>query len=286
MQSLSTKQLIERLTEIKRLPHMPDALIKLNQMLSGDQDPHVDQVAKVIMQDPRLTSGLLKTVNSAKYQMGKSIDTIPEAVARMGVNDLRVIVLAIHYQQAFSETPSLNQSAFLQHSLLSAHIAADLAGRLQVGVGANEAFMLGLMHEIGLYLLLQCEGLDFEQVLEKCDRKVSVLVNTENQMLGFSHVNLGARLLKEWRFPRTVFMGVLGHHAPHLMEETYQGAAYIGFLAEAGAFYLLGTNGLVDAEPQKLTSATLRALDRFKVSDEQFVEWLQHAHQKSQQFSV
>src|SRR5690554_4485531 len=108
---------------------MPEALIKLNRLLSGDQEPHVDQVAKIILQDPRLTSGLLKTVNSAKYQMGKSIDSIPEAVARMGVNDLRVIVLAIHYQQAFVNTPSLDQSAFLQYSLLSAHIAADLAQR-------------------------------------------------------------------------------------------------------------------------------------------------------------
>lgn len=273
MHSHSTKQLIQHLSEIKRLPHLPEALLQLNRLLSSDQNPHVDQVSKIILQDPLLTSGLLKSVNSAKYHVGKPIETIAEAVTRMGVNDLRVIALALHYQQGFVSPPkTLNQQAFLDYSLLAAKIAAEVAGSIKGAVSVNEAFMLGLMHEIGVYLLLQCETLDYQRVVHLCEHRVSALVNSENQLLGFSHANLGARLVKEWGFPAQVVMGVLGHHAPHLIAVEFQQAASIGLLAESGALFLTGFNGLFEAEKSKLNSATRRVLARVGLAEAVFIE--------------
>lgn len=281
MSQITTKQLVSALAEVKRLPHMPEALLKLNKLLSDRADVHVDTVAQVIMQDVRLTTGLLKAVNSSKYQMGKEITTLPEAIARLGVNDLRVLALAINYNDAFQPDPALDRDAFMQHGLIAAHIGSGLAKQVSVKMNPYYGFMIGLMHEIGQYLLLQSDLVDYKSVIEASHHKVSALVTLENKMLGFSHANIGARLLKTWGFPKEVYMGVLGHHSPHLLETEFQRPAYVGYLAEVGALYVQGNNGLVRSDSEKLSATTLRVLQRFNLTQDEFLALIEKAQEQA-----
>lgn len=280
MSQITTKQLVDALAEVKRLPHMPEALLRLNTLLSDPAGVHVDRVAEVIMQDLRLTTGLLKAVNASKYQMGREVTTLPEAIARLGVNDLRVLALAINYSEAFKPDPMLDRDVFLQHGLLAAHIGSGLAKHSGLKMNPYYGFMIGLMHEIGQYMLLQSELVDYKSVLEASNHKVSALVTLENKMLGFSHANIGARLLKTWGFPKDVYMGVLGHHSPHLLEAEFQRPAYVGFLAEVGALSVKGQNGLVRSDNDKLSATTLRVLVRFNLSQEAFLAIIEKAQEQ------
>jgi HD-like signal output (HDOD) protein len=277
VQKYSTRQLIEHLTEIKRLPHMPQALLKLNRLLAMPDEVHVQRVAELIMQDQRLTAGLLKVVNSARYLVGKPTSHIGEAIARLGVNDLRVMALAINYGEAFSAHPRLQQVAYQKYCLFAAHLARVLAAQSCLKFNPYDAFMIGLMHEIGVYLLLQADSLDYEQVLDTCQGRVSGLVVSENKLLGFSHANLGARLLKNWEFSDEVVMGVLGHHAPHMLDKSHQRAAYLGYLAEAGAWYALGSNGVVEAEVGVMSSALQLVLKRIGLDEALYLESIEQA---------
>lgn len=281
MGQITAKQLVDDLAEVKRLPHLPQALLKLNQLLSSPTGAHVDRVADVIMQDPRLVTGLLKAVNSSKYQMGKEINTLPEAIARLGVNDLRVMALAISYNEAFRSSPALDLGLYLQHGLLAAHIGSGLAKQSAMKMNPYYGFMIGLMHEIGIYMLLQSEQVDYATVLDASHFKASGLVTIENQMLGFSHANIGARLLKKWGFPKDVYMGVLGHHSPHLLEVEHQVSAYIGFLAEAGALHLQKTNGVVRADAAHLSASVLRVLNRYNLPEETYQKIIQTAQEQA-----
>ncbi|MBE0493929.1 MAG: HDOD domain-containing protein [Thiomicrospira sp.] len=281
MSQVTTKQLVDALAEVKRLPHMPEALLKLNKLLSDPAGVHVDRVAEVIMQDLRLTTGLLKAVNSSKYQMGKEITTLPEAIARLGVNDLRVLALAINYSEAFKPDLMLDRDVFLQHGLLAAHIGSGLAKQVSLKVNPYYGFMIGLMHEIGQYMLLQSELIDYKSVVEASHHKVSALVTLENKMLGFSHANIGARLLKTWGFPKDVYMGVLGHHSPHLLDAEFQRPAYVGFLAEVGALSVQGQNGLVRSDSEKFSATTLRVLQRFNLTQDVFLAIIEKAQEQA-----
>ena len=281
MDKISTKKIIDDLSEIKRLPRMPEALFKLNRMLSCPEEIHVDKVAEVVMQDPRLTIGILKLINSARYSTGKTVTSISEAIARLGINDLRVVVLAIGFQEAFQQTPYLDREKFIQYGLLAANVAAELSRLAQMKMSSEAAFMIGLMQDSGIYLLLQYEGLNYAEVVEGQQSRLAGLVNMENKKLGFSHANLGARLLKTWLFPDEVVMGVLGHHAPYLLDASHQLPAYVGFLAEAGAQYVLGSNGVFESEEGHFSSHVPRVLDRFGLSQSDFVKLIESAQEKA-----
>lgn len=286
MERVSSKMIVEKLAEIKRLPHMPEVLLELNRLLGTPDGVHVNSVAKLIMRDARLTAGLLKVVNSAKYQMGKPIDDLVEAISRLGVNDLRVMALAINYGEAFSVTPLLERDRFLNHGLLAAHIGAAIAKSPKVGLNPYHGFMIGLMHEIGIYLMLQCAELGYPNVIEGCRARVISLVAVENKQLGFSHSNVGARLLKIWGFPEAVYMGVLGHHAPNMLESAHQLPASVGFLAEAAAFYLQGTNGVVAGDVGKLSDAVLMVLARLGVEEDEFKDLIEQGRMSAKDSGI
>ena len=280
MQKFSTKKLIEHLAEIKRLPHMPQALLKLNRLLAMPDEVHVLRVAELIMKDQRLTAGLLKVVNSARYLVGRPTSHIAEAIARLGVNDLRVMALAINYGEAFTSHPSLQRETYQKYSLFAAHVARALAGQSMLKFDPHEAFMIGLMHEIGVYLLLQADMLDYGHVLDACQGRLSALVVNENKALGFSHANLGARLLKDWEFSDSVVMGVLGHHAPHMLDRSHQRAAYLGYLAESAALYVYGTNGVLAAEPGVISSAAQLVLQRIGMPEDIYLACIEKAQEQ------
>ncbi len=286
MERISSKVVVEKLAEIKRLPHMPEVLLELNRLLASPNGVHVNSVAKLIMQDARLTAGLLKVVNSAKYQMGKPIDNLVDAIARLGVNDLRVMALAINYGEAFSVAPLLDREKFLNHGLLAAHIGAILAKSPRIGLNPYYGFMIGLMHEIGIYLLLQCAEVDYPAVVEGCRGRVISLVAVENKQLGFSHSNVGARLLKIWGFPEPVYMGVLGHHAPNMLDAEHQLPASVGFLAEAAAFYLQGSNGVVEGDVGKLSDAVIMVLARLGITEDEFKDLIEQGRISAKEAGV
>lgn len=286
MKKLSSKEVIAQLDEVKRLPQMPQVLIKLNRLLSKEEDVNVEAVAQLIRQDPRLNASLLKLVNTVRYAAGRPIFDISEAVARLGVNDLRVMVLAISYNDVVKSTALLNVSEFLRYSLLSAYIAKGLSQCPELQMDANQAFMIGLMHEIGVYLLMQHEGLNYNEILVSIQSKRSPQLSAEQVHLGFSHANIGARLLKQWDFPKPVVLGVLGHHAPNLLEKESQRPAYIGYLTEAAAFYLLGSNGIVKAPANTLTSQVESTLTRLRIDKQVYLDVITEAQQEAQRNGV
>lgn len=270
-----SRVILERLKVLDDLPRFPNALMKLEQMLSSDKELHLEDVAALVAQDPRLTAGIIGAVNSARYSPGYHITNIEEAVQRLGTQDVRMMAHAINYQSAVKTKPPFSEKDFMRHAMLSAFIAQALAKAVHFDQG--EAFLCGLMHDIGAYLLAIESRDKYKQVMLDSLGEAAFLVPAEQSVFGTNHAVLGGRLLQQWRFPKEVVMGVAMHHAPHSAPEEFQNYAYLTYLAEQGAFVGGLTNGIVTHKGEVPADILLNGLEYFGITLEHYNELVLNA---------
>lgn len=278
-----SKTILERLSSLDDLPHFPNALIKLERVLSSNDAVSTDEIVQLVAQDPRLAAGLIGVVNTAKYTTGTDISDLSDAIVRVGVKDVRLMAHAINYKSAFKSKPPFSEKLFLKHALVSAFIAQRFAK--SVHVNAGEAFLCGLMRDIGIYLLAVEDREGYQKVIERADHDISKLLEAESGVFGTHHAMMSARLLQQWKFPLDVVMGVAFHHSPNKADSRFQDYAYVTYLAEQAAFRLGLANGVaepVESERDTPSEAFLAALEYFGVSIESFDELIEAAYQESE----
>jgi putative nucleotidyltransferase with HDIG domain len=279
-----SKLIIERLQTLDDLPHFPDALMKLERILSSGEPLHLDDLVQLVAKDFRLAAGLIEVVNSAKYWSGKQVTDLSEAVSRIGTQDVRLMAHAINYKSTLKSKPPFSEKHFLRHSLLSAFVAQALAKALHINPG--EAFLCGLMHDIGIYLLGVEDREKYIKVMQLIDYDIDLLVAAELQVYETHHAMMSARLLQHWEFPKAVILGVANHHSPSRAPEAVRSYAYLTYLAERAAFLLGVENGVADLSEAARSApdeAMQSALDYFGLAYESFDELIQSAFETAQQ---
>jgi HD-like signal output (HDOD) protein len=279
-----SKEIIERLKALDDLPHFPEALMKLERLLAGGGDVHIDDIVQLIAMDPRLVAGLIGVVNTAKYYMGREITELEEAVTRIGTQEVRMMAHAINYKTTFKRKPPFSEKHFLKNSLLAAFVAQTLAKAVHVNSG--EAFLGGLMRDLGIYLLAVEDRDKYIAVMRETDYNIALLPAAETRAYGTNHAMMSARLLQQWKFPQGVIMGVANHHSPERADERFKAFAYVIYMAEDGAFRLGVENGvadLSDEDREQLPEGVLNALDYFGMTSDTYEELLQKAYQTAEQ---
>ena len=270
-----SRAILERLHSLDDLPHFPSALMKLEQLLASHQTVHLEDVANLVAQDPRLAAGLIGVVNSAKYSPGFKVADLTLAVNRIGTSDVRMMAHAINYKSAIKTKPPFSEKEFMQHAMLAAFIGQSLAKEVHINPG--EGFLCGLMHDIGIYLLSTENRETYKSVMLQVMGDARNLVAIENRHYQTAHPILGARLLQQWKFPSEIVMGVAGHHAPESSDSKYQAYAFLTSLAELGAYRDGLTNGVVGSD-NWLNDQVLQGLDFFGLSESTYQELIADAY--------
>lgn len=273
-----SKAILERLHSLDDLPHFPNALMKLEQLLASQQTVHLEDVSTLVAQDPRLTAGLIGVVNSARYSPGFKVADLALAVNRIGTADVRMMAHAINYKSAIKTKPPFSEKEFMQHAMLAAFIAQRLAKEQHINPA--EAFLCGLMHDIGVYLLATESRETYKKVVQQVLGDALRLVAVEMNLFQTAHPVLGARLLQQWKFPAEIVMGVSGHHDPQRTDAKYQAYAYVTCLAEFGAYQNGLTNGFVSVD-SPLTEQVLQGLDYFGLSESTYLELIADAYENA-----
>ena len=282
-----SKVILERLKAVDNLPHFPAALVKLERELSTNEDITIDQIVNLVAQDPSLAAGIIGVVNTAKYTTGTKISDLADAVVRVGIKDVRAMAHAINYKSSFRRKPPFEEALFLKHALVSAFIAQELAKHLKLNEG--EAFLSGLMHDMGAYLLAVEDRDKYVRVTKLVGFDIGRLVSSESAIYGTHHPMIGARLLQEWKFPQEVVMGVAFHHTPDKAEDAFRDFAYLTYLAEQGAFRLGIENGIADLSDEdceKPSVNLLAALNYFDLSLEVFDRLIQAGADEAKQVGM
>ena len=101
------------------LVSLPEVSLRVNE-LANDPESTADDMAKVISQDPALVARMLKIANSAFYGLSSEVETITRAVAVLGTNKIRDLVLSTAASDTFDGIPNdlITMQDFWHHSLL------------------------------------------------------------------------------------------------------------------------------------------------------------------------
>ncbi len=203
------ERVLESIKDIPSIPTVASAVLKaMEDPLMGAKD-----IAKIVDKDQSLALRILRMANSPIYGFERRVSTIDLAVVILGMDNLREIIMSYIVQGFFSKVRSnvFNIINFWEYSLLSASAARIIARRLKYKL-AGEAFISGLMHDIGLIIIAEYFTKQYEQIKHEMETGQYTLVQLEKKYLGATHAEIGYWLTQKWNLPLNMCNAVLNHH--------------------------------------------------------------------------
>lgn len=278
---VTSADVIDALVDLKRLPSFSNTLAEFDRLVNQPAGTHVEEVAKLLQSDPRMMAGVISTANTARYARGgQKVTRLIDAVKLLGVKDVRAMIMALSFLDVFQDGVDIDADAFLKHSLVSGFVAKNLASAFNVN--EYDAFLMGLFHEIGVYILATYSEEGFALVVEKSHRRLKYYISAEREIFGVTHSSVGARIISHWHMPEVVVRGVLGHHSPARIELKFQDAAYLTYLAESGAVYLGVFNGVAGGVEGVLGDSVLRVLQKQGLDEEAYLIAVEKGYEEAQ----
>ncbi len=211
MDSVDVKQFIERL---KGLPTLPAIAIKLID-LSGGDDASLADIAELIKSDQSLSAKVLRIANSTHLGAPGRINTIDQATSWLGLDLVRSLALGLVVFERFESQPSNGFSPFefWRHSLTCA-ITSELLARRLGYPRPQEAFIAGLMHDLGKLVLCCWDQKRYGPVIARAQEDRSQLLSVEEKLLGIGHTQVSKLLMESWNFPPSLIIPSWLHHQP------------------------------------------------------------------------
>lgn len=189
----------------------------------------MSDVVALIERDPALTTRVLAAVNSSRYGMSRQISNLQQAVALLGQKTLRTIALSLSVVSAFSEGIDEQIHREYWRRSLTTSLNADRLSRRFKHVDPDDAYVAGLLADIGILALLQFKPDAYLPIYE-ANPHGPELIEAERAAFGCDHAEFGARLLELWRFPEVLSQAVAAHHS----DEEEEGTATLARCIQAG----------------------------------------------------
>ncbi len=214
---MTKQELLNKIELQGQLPTLPAVVTKVLNLLSN---PSVSahQIGDVISTDLSLSSKTLKIVNSAFYGFPRRISTITQAVVILGFNTIKSAVFGVAVINAFDKykkSTMLNYNDFWSHSVAVGAASRILAKEVKYE-NMEEAFIGGIIHDIGKLIFSQFAPKEYQDVMIKVQEKDPnySMSDIERDILGFNHSDMGGYLIEKWNFPKKLASVVKYHHRP------------------------------------------------------------------------
>ena len=210
------KPIFDQISTSRNLPTLPHILLKLIE--ACDEKPgneNINKISKIINKDPSLSAKILKLVNSAFSGLSRRVEDIRQAVILIGVKGVKNIATCACVYEAFQKVKGngvFNLKRFWWHSLKCA-VLARLIAEKEHYEHPDEAFISGLLHDIGKLVLWVNFRKPYEALLESCKSEPQLLLQGETQ-LGATHCEIAAWLLARWNMHPSIIEPILFHHEP------------------------------------------------------------------------
>lgn len=202
------QQFVERSRKLYSLPAVALEVIDLT------NEPTVDTPAlkACIEKDPALTLRLLRVVNSSLFGLSRQVVDLNQALGLLGIKPLKMLVLGFSLPKGLLEGVEGNTlRRYWQHTVIKAVACRLLAERVG-GVSGDEAFLAGLLQDIGQLVLIQDLGEPYLRFLSHVEAQQGDVLAMELDTLGFDHAVLSSRLLEHWRLPESLAAAVASSH--------------------------------------------------------------------------
>ena len=208
------KQLIASITS---LPSLPEAYSRIMQEL---QSPHASPqaVAAIVESDVAMTARVLQLVNSAYFGLPRQVTSAAEAAMFLGTDVIRHIVLSTGIFSQFDDDAV--QAMGLNDVWANCNRIGPLARAIALDFTqdkktADDAMMAGMICDVGTLVLAVARPDDMTAIRNMGNEQGLPDWQIEQDILGFSHAEVGAYLIALWGLPNPIVEAVAFHHAPH-----------------------------------------------------------------------
>jgi len=211
--SPSSDRIQAMIDKVEDLPPLPSVVFQILELLA-DPDFAMDKLEKLVRQDQSLVAKLIKVSNSVLYGGIGDVGSLREALARLGARTVKSLVLTTSTHTFFPKTQSgigIWSQLLWQHSVecgLAARCVARKTGRSD----ADEAFVGGVLHDIGKLVILLKFPDEYRRIQKMSKSEGVYELAVESELLGCDHTMIGEKLMKKWKMPAGLKDCVQLHH--------------------------------------------------------------------------
>ena len=205
--------ILERIRKADNLPSLPTVALQVLRMTQSD-DFSVLDLARIVQQDPALTSKILRVVNSSLFGMSRRIASVQQAMVILGLRSVKVIVLSFSLVDVWrrERCEAFDYARYWRRSLTMAVLSRLLAERTDRAL-TEECMVSGLLADIGILASVHCASDLYLEADLKYRNTREPLSTVERSVLGCSHEEMTAALLNQWGLPQNLSAAVLSHHS-------------------------------------------------------------------------
>ena len=214
---------------IDQFPSLPQVLVKILDAIQAE-NADFQQLADIIRQDPAVTTKLLQVASSSYFGRSQNCSTIERALMFLGTDTVKTIVITCAIKQFFnhfSQEHSQFLKQFWRRSLITANFAQALA-TLTSYANPDEAYLCGLLTDMGQLILLTEFGQDYVALTQQCSNN-QALTQQEQSNFKYDHCEVAADIVDSWRLSDFMGDAIRYHHespdqiqdAQHLVKIIY-----------------------------------------------------------------
>lgn len=211
MGAKSVERILKKIEDIPTLPIISRQILNL----LNDENIPLQKIANVIEKDMSLATKLLKVANSPFYGTISKVSSIDHALAILGMNETKAILIAFSVHKFFSDATrcGIDRKKFWRHSIITSQVAKLLSLKYKVDA-SDTLFLAGLIHDIGKVIFDQYFHEEFLHIVDYVATKKERFRVAEKEVVGVTHGHIAAKVLQQWQFPEKIIYHVYYHHIP------------------------------------------------------------------------
>jgi len=199
---------------IESIPTLPIISQRIME-ITGDEDASFKKLVGIVEKDQALAVKILKVANSAFYGLLSKVTSLEHGLVVLGTNQVKSVVLGASVHGFFSDDKKgpFDRTRFWKHAIICSQVAEFLRKHFKIKKD-DSLFLAGLIHDVGKVILDKYFHEEFLRIMDHVSSTGTTFSEAETLVLGTTHYQIAAKLLKQWKFPDMVIMQVLYHHAP------------------------------------------------------------------------
>ncbi|KPK02842.1 MAG: hypothetical protein AMK71_00895 [Nitrospira bacterium SG8_35_4] len=212
----SLKEYVQRIKNLPTIPMIAQEILGV----VGNEMTSVSKLEKIVENDPVISAKILSVANSAFFGVTTPAKTLSSAIMRVGFNNVKNIALGISLMTVLDngrQGKSVDYQRIFNHSITVGFVARVIGKKLKMST-SEEMLMNGLLHDIGFLVLNRFFPDNYVKVLTVFE-KGKPLLEAEQEVLDFTHADIGGWLAEQWKLPAALIDSIRYHHSPSLAKK-------------------------------------------------------------------
>ncbi|UCD05615.1 MAG: HDOD domain-containing protein [candidate division WOR-3 bacterium] len=202
---------IDAIDTLKPIPPVATQIL----ILTEDLNNSLTEIKDLILHDPTITANVLRMCNSAYFGLARKVESVHDAIMLLGLDRIIELVLTVSLSDTFIDEYKgygLGEGELWRHALLSAHVAKTLVNHYGISANKHLVFTAALLKDIGKLILGRYVAFSLEKINILVHSRGYSFDETEKEVIGMNHEELGALIAEKWRFAEKLIYIIQNHH--------------------------------------------------------------------------